>query len=249
MSQESRSARVRDLFRAAQREGKLSDQSMQVLDVIDLGEQVAAGLGISVDDVEASEVILVTLMPDDSGSIAAAGNAEAVRDGHNLVLAALAGSAQQGEVLCHTRYLNGRVLSPFCPIDKAPRLDARNYDPGLGTPLHDQTIAVLATVIAKTQELEDAGVPCRSVTLLISDGADNQSRAGARQVRAVVEDMLRAENHIIAALGISDGGTDFVQVFTDMGIPPRWILTPASTSTDIRAAFRLFSQSALRATN
>jgi len=59
------------------------------------------------DDVAASEVVLVTMMPDDSGSIAAAGNARAVRDGHNLVLDALAASKQAGEIFVHTRYLNG----------------------------------------------------------------------------------------------------------------------------------------------
>ena len=59
---------------------------MNTLDVLDLGAQIQAGLGVEVDDVPAAEVVLVTMMPDDSGSIRFSGNAEAVRSGHNHVL-------------------------------------------------------------------------------------------------------------------------------------------------------------------
>jgi hypothetical protein len=48
-------------------------------------------------------------------------------------------------------------------------------------------------------------------------------------------------------MGIDDGRTDFRQVFGGMGFHDRWILTPANTPTEIRAAFGTFSQSAVRA--
>ena len=108
---------VTELFVAAHEEGVLSPASLQTLTAVDLGAQIQAGLGISVDDVQSSEVVLLTLMPDDSGSIQAAGNAQAVRDGHNLVLEALARSKQRDAILAHTRYLNGQVLFPYRPID------------------------------------------------------------------------------------------------------------------------------------
>jgi hypothetical protein len=60
-------------------------------------------------------------MPDDSGSIRAAGNEQTVRDGHNLVLDALARSKQRDAILAHTRYLNGQILFPYRPIDQAVR--------------------------------------------------------------------------------------------------------------------------------
>jgi hypothetical protein len=47
-------------------------------------------------------------------------------------------------------------------------------------------------------------------------------------------------------MGISDGSTDFRQVFASMGIEPRWILTPSSGASDIRRAFQVFSQSVAR---
>jgi hypothetical protein len=36
-------------------------------------------------------------------------------------------------------------------------------------------------------------------------------------------------------------------VFREMGIEDRWILTPGSTASEIRRAFQVFSQSAIRA--
>lgn len=240
--------RVEDLLRAAHEEGELGTAALGALAIPDLGAQIQAGLGISVDDVRASEVVLVTMMPDDSGSIRFAGNAQAVRDGHNLVLDALRASKQPEGILCHTRYLNGHILYPYCPIDLAVRMDGQNYDPIHGTPLYDQTVVVLGTVLAKARELSDAGVPARTVTLLITDGGDSGSeRSRPGDVAALVRDMGRAESHIVAALGLEDGSTDFRAVFRAMGIEDRWILTAKSSASEIRRAFQLFSRSALRA--
>jgi hypothetical protein len=216
--------------------------------VVDLGAQIQAGLGASVDDVQSSEVVLVTIMPDDSGSIAYANNAGAVRDGHNLVLSALIDSKQRDSILAHNRYLNGRVLYPYCPVVKATKMDASNYDPNLGTPLYDQTVLLLGTVIAKAQEFANNGVPARTVTLIITDGADGGSTwASAKDVKNLVRDMNQSECHIVAAMGINDGVTPFRDVFRSMGIEDRWILTPGKDCADIRKAFLLFSQSAVRA--
>ncbi|MGE5182083.1 MAG: hypothetical protein ACM31C_08475 [Acidobacteriota bacterium] len=242
------SKKVKQLLADAHEAGELSAKSLAALDVVDVGAQIQAGLGVSIDDVAASEVVLLTMMPDDSQSIAMAGNVDAVRDGHNLVLEALARSKQSGEVLAHSRYLNGRVLFPYTALEHAVKMTASNYDPRLGTPLYDQAAVVLGTVIAKAKELAQAGIAVRTVTLIITDGADYGSqRCRPADVAALVADMLAQENHVVAAMGISDGTTDFRSVFRAMGIPDRWILTPASSGTEIRRAFQVFSQSALRA--
>jgi len=239
---------IQQLFQAAEDEGSLSPAARAVLDVPDLGARIQEGLGIKVDDVQSSEVVLVTFMPDDSGSIQFAGNAQVVRDGHNLVLDALLASRQRDAILTHNRYLNGEVLYPYCPIARAVRMTAQNYQPDKGTPLYDQTVVLLGTVIAKTQELAGSGVPARTVTLLLTDGADQGStRAKARDVKAIVRDMVAAENHIVAAMGIDDGTTAFRDVFRSMGIEDRWILTPGNDPAEIRKAFLVFSQSAVKA--
>lgn len=237
------------LFGGAHDDGELSAQALQTLTVTaDIGAQIQAGLGISPDDVPASQVVLVTMMADDSGSIRFASNAQRVRDGHNLVIEALARAKQKEDLLVHTRYLNGTVLYPYRRIDDVVRMDSQNYDPNGGTPLYDQTVVMLGTVLAKTRQFEDGGVPVRTVSLVLTDGEDAGSvRQTAKTVRPIVEDMLRQEKHIIAAMGIDDGHTDFRQVFREMGIEDRWILTPVSSDQEIRRAFQTFSQSAVKA--
>lgn len=239
---------VNQLFSSAEQDGTLSPQSLQVLNVQDLGAQIQAGLGIAVDDVKASEVVLVSMMPDDSGSIRMGKNAQHVRDGHNGVLDALAASKQKDNVFVHTRYLNGHVLYPYVPLARAVRMDTKNYDPNLGTPLYDETIVMLGTVLAKSQAFLDAGVNVRSVTLLITDGADAGSTKAAKDVAAIVHDMRISERHVVAAMGIDDGSTDFRRVFGEMGIEAKWILTPKNDPKDIRRAFNVFSQSAVQLT-
>jgi pyridoxine 5'-phosphate synthase PdxJ len=74
------------LITQAHAEGLLSTAGLQNLTAVDLGISIQAGLGLSVDNVQASEVVLVSLLIDDSSSIASAHNTQAVCDGHNLVL-------------------------------------------------------------------------------------------------------------------------------------------------------------------
>lgn len=220
---------------------------MAALNVDDIGAQIQAGLGmIGVDDVKASEVIAVTLIVDDSYSIKAEGNEQFIRDGVNSVFEALGESKQKDGILVHVSYLNGRQF-PFCALKDAVKLDVHNYQATGGTPLFDQQLVVLGRVVAKTQEFADNGVPVRSVTFTFTDGADSGSRKRPQDINPVVRDMLRQETHIIGAMGIDDGVTDYTKVFTSMGMDPQWILTPKNSKSEIRKAFMVASQSALRA--
>lgn len=240
---------VNELLKSAHKEGDLSAAAMQVLTSnLDIGAQIQAGLGVGAEDIQSSEVVLVTMQPDDSGSIRFGGNSDAIRQGHNEVLKALGASKQKDGILVHNRYLNGDVLYPYVKLEDAVKMTDKNYDPNKGTPLYDQAIVCLGTVLAKTKEFADNGIPVRTVTLLMTDGKDEHSRGRARDVKALVEDMLRKEVHIVAAMGFDDGGgTNFKEVFKDMGIRDEWILTLKNSPTEIRKAFQLFSQSAVRA--
>ncbi|MBT6690886.1 MAG: hypothetical protein HN929_11885 [Chloroflexi bacterium] len=239
---------VNSLFQSAADEGELSPEALGVLQVADVGAQIQNALGVDPDEFEASEVILMTQMPDDSGSIRFAGNSQVMRDGHNLVLESLGGTKQADAVLAMCRYLNGHVLYPYSPLAQAVRMDSNNYDPNHGTPLYDETVVLLGAVLAKAQEFADNGIVARTVTLIISDGADVHSRRNTpTDVAKLVKDMLKQENHIVAAMGIDDGDTDFRQVFSEMGILDEWILTPGNSESEIRAAFQTVSQSAVRA--
>jgi hypothetical protein len=240
-------AEIAQLLKTAHQTGTISSATFGKFDIVDVGSQIQSGFGVSVDDVHASDVVLLTMMPDDSSSIASAGNTDAVLLGHNQVIDTITASKQAGEVLAHTRYLNGEVLFPYTTISNAIQMNRSNYDPRHGTPLYDQTAILLGTVIAKTAELASAGIGVRSVTLLITDGDDcGSKRYKAADIKRLVSEMLAQECHTIAAMGINDSSTNFRQVFQSMGIPDRWILTPGNSPTEIRRAFSVFSQSAAR---
>jgi len=240
---------INNLFQQAREEGTISAKALQALTVADVGNQIQTALGVKVDDIQASEVVLVTMLVDDSGSIRFGSNAQAVRDGHNLVLEAITASKQQNNILAHTRYLNGFILFPYVLIEQAARMNQGNYNPNGSTPLYDQSVILLGTVLAKAQEFADQGVAVRTVTLIITDGNDEHSvRSNARDAAAIAKDMLKAETHIIAAMGIDDGQTDFKEVFREMGIQDEWILIPGNTPSEIRKVFQVFSKTAIRAT-
>lgn len=238
-----------DLLQAAHSDGQLSMPALQALQMVDVGATMNAALGTPALDIQATEVVLIALMPDDSGSIEVAGNTQVMRDGHNMVIGEFEHAKHRDGILLLTRLLNGEVINPFTLIEAAQRLTTSNYRPHMGTPLYDNTLVLLGDVLAKKQELEGAGIVVRTITLIITDGADLHSRkAGPNDVARVVKDMLLREGeHIVAGMGISDGRTDFRQVFTEMGIPDRWIYTPGDDPREIRRGFELFSQSAAQA--
>ena len=236
---------VNSMFEEAHDEGAISKQSLQILQGSNLATQVNNAMGTSVDDLIANETLLVTLDIDDSGSIRfVAGNTEAIRNGHNVCRnEVLFGSKSAAAVLMHTRYLNGGVLYPYMPLSGVPDMTSKNYDPNGGTPLFDSMLETFAAVLAKVKECTDAAIPCRTVTAIITDGGDSGSNASPAQVRSIVEDMIKAETNIIIGVGVSDGMTDFHNVFQSCGIPSDWILTPQNTPSEWRKAFGVISRS------
>ncbi|HVO86739.1 MAG TPA: hypothetical protein VMT23_03410 [Candidatus Binatia bacterium] len=213
-----------------------------------LGPAIMAGLGdVSLDDVSSSEAVLVRMLLDDSSSIAyVPGNPEAVRIGGNEVVEALAGSKQSADVLIGCDLLNRGVFYAYRPLAGAVKLDNSNYNPSGGTPLYREAAVTLTSVAAKVAQFEAGGVAVRAITVIVTDGEDSTYDT-PDNVRAIVQGLLKTEQHIVAAIGIDDGHTDFRQIFADMGIPDTWILTPGNSPSEIRKAFAVVSQSAVRA--
>lgn len=248
----------------------LTAAGLGALNLNDLGQTMQAGLGVSVDDVTSSEAILLLLVLDDSGSISfVPGNEQAVRDGVNGILEALAATKQAPSVYVYCIRLNRGILYPFKPLidgktgklDQSLLLTTSNYNASGGTPLFRTSTTAFGTAVAKVQEFANAGVPARAITVMITDGADTDGKH-ARTVAPVVQDLLRSEMHLVIGMGIDDGSTDFVEIFTDMGVQaggrkrkrdqaqaglPDWVLTPKADGSSIRRACAMVSQSAVRA--
>ena len=238
---------VNSLFTAAAGQATISPQAFDILTSGGIGQQIQQAMGIAAEDVDSSEVFLLSILADDSSSIHDCDNEQHVRAGINLVLDSLRDSKSENDILVLVQTLNKGVLFAYQAIGTSPRIDNGNFRAYGNTPLYDKSIEILGAVLAKEREFADQGVPVRTATLIVSDGADYGSLRRANDVQVVVKDMLRRENHIVAAMGISDGHTDFEQVFSQMGVNPRWILTPSNDPHSIRQAFQVFSNSAKQA--
>jgi hypothetical protein len=222
------------------------------LTATNLGPNIMAGLGSvtigDVNDMGATEVMLLKLVIDDSSSINYAKNTDLVIEGHNLVLDALNGSKAAGAILVSCETLNHGPLYPFVTLPNATRMSRSNFNPTGSTPLFDVAGSALGSMVAKMSEFESGGVAVRGVTYFITDGGDYGSKHHtARSIEPIVRGLLLTESHIVGGMGIDDGHTDFKAVFKSMGILDQWILTPGNTPGEIRQAFGTISQSAVRA--
>ncbi len=240
---------VGDLIQGAANDGSLSAKSQTSLkNFPNLDAQIRQGLGIKPDEVATKDVTIVSVLIDDSGSIRFASMAGAVRQGHNAIVKSIMESKQEDNILMMTKYLNGHVLTPYVKVQDVPLMDSHNYDPNGSTPLYDQSVIFLASVMAKYKQFDDAGVPCRGISLIVTDGEDVSSeKSVAKDVKNIVKDLLKTEDHIVAAMGIGDEVAFWDKIFEDMGIPEDWRLTPSMSEHDIRSAFSLFSKSAVKA--
>lgn len=234
---------IRNLLMSAASENTIATANLTNANTL---RQIEKGMGISPDQFQGSQVRLVGVLVDDSGSIAMADNIDLVIEGHNTILDALGATKQKNSILIACWYLSDEMLYPFSHLSQAVRMTRANYDPNCNTPLYDRSVVALGTVVAKAQEFENAGIAASSWTLLLSDGADYGSR---RYDAGNVRDMVRSlnpEQHVVMAMGLSDGHTDFAAVFESMGIQKSRILVAnANNPSEIRRAFQMASQSAV----
>lgn len=237
---------INQLFNTAVDEGDLTKGSKNLLlNIPDIGQTINQGLGIPPDQIKSSEVILVTVLVDDSGSIRSSGNEQPMRDGYNLLRESLIQTKQLDNIIVQARYLNGKVLTAYQPVDKIPVMDKGNYQATGGTPLYDESCVTLGTVMAKYLDLKNNGIQTRTITVIMTDGEDcGSNQHDASDVKTLIDDMMRDENHIVAGVAFDNGRTTVRDTFQAMGVPDAWILTVNNTATDIRKAFALVSKSA-----
>jgi hypothetical protein len=247
--------KVSDLARGAFVAGHISKESVGVLK-----RRNVAGLlpeGLRRHDLKDAEILLVTALVDDSGSISEARQESAIREGHNRLLQVLKETGSSAHVLVTTRLLNGKIINSFCPVSDASRLTAQNYDPAQfgGTPLYHQSVVTLGTLMLQTQALEEAGCRVRTITLLMTDGLDESHYltghnhfqvkydTPASDVAFIARDMHRSGNHLLAAYAVGAGAAALEGEFTKMGIRPGWVLT----SPDTLKSLMMFASAAVRA--
>lgn len=238
--------------------GSTTDQGVNaaLVQIPDLTAKIQAGQGMPAIQAKVSTALLIQLLLDDSGSMqrrdpkspSGKCNAELLCDGHNLIKSTLLGSKQGADVFMASRTVNGQVVYPFCKLKEVPDLVYKqNFHANGGTPLFDE-IAVTYEIVAKqVEEYEEACIPCRTITVFVTDGRDEHSKAfrEAKELLPLTVARMNHEMDVIAGVGITDGYFDFRKMFQEMGLQDEWILTPANSEHEFREVFRVLSQSAL----
>lgn len=235
-----------NLIQNAHDDGDLSQGSLSALTNIgDIGNVLQQGMGMQVEDLQASEVVLINVLLDNSVSMSS--EQDAVRTGFDELVKSLTSSKQQENIVLLASTLNDGVVHAYMPLSAVPIMDRTHYRIHGGTPLYFETLKLLATVVAKTKEFENNGIQVRTITLIMTDGGDTGGgNVDVTDVSSVITDMLGSEKHIVCGMGFGDENT-FRNIFTQMGVASNWILTAQSTPSDIRKAFQVFSRSAASA--
>lgn len=240
---------LNDLFDKAQAAGIISKPTQSLL-TGHLGPVVIAGAaGRALEDIDASDVTLITVLIDSSSSIAAAGLERAVREGQNALIEAFAGTREEPSILVAlwTFDSKSRVVHAYVPVKDATRLDASSYKSKGSTSLYDVWCDALASNVAYAEQLRSGGTPVRSVVVVLTDGGDTSSKRTARDCASISRDLLKSEQFILAFVGVGNE-TDFRQVARSMGVPDGCVAVESqATPSGLRGVFQMVSKSAIRA--
>lgn len=212
-----------------------------------LGEVVIAGAaGRALEELETSEVMLVTILLDRSSSIS--GLQKAVKAGYNTLVDGLRTAREADSILTALWTFNhdSKVLHSYVPIDEAAKLSGKNYRVSGGTALYDTWCDALASNLAYAEQLRDGGTPCRSIVVVITDGEDTSSRRTAADCARLGKDLLRSEQFVLGFVGVG-GAIDFRRIARSMGIPDDSVLVGQTATPDtVQHVFQLVTRSVTR---
>jgi hypothetical protein len=150
---------IANLLTSAAESGDITTTTANLLTNAATLREIKKGDGVSTDTYQHSAVRIITILLDDSTSIEQNGNTPHLIDGHNLIIQALRGASkkQQFETIVSCRTLNNGPMYAYKHLADVPKLTTATFTPGGATPLFDQSIVTVGSVIAKVQEFENAG--------------------------------------------------------------------------------------------
>lgn len=138
-----------------------------------------------------------------------------------------------------------RVKSGYQPISALPVMDFTNSVGGM-TALYEGVNVALTNALDYRESLENAGVNCKTLLFVITDGHDNNSNCDASEVKNQIADLLVEERNYASFESILFGiGTNndsyFRQAASDMGI--KNVATISDSADDIKKMINFISSS------
>lgn len=215
-------------------------------------QNLQQNFGMAADNFKCNEALLVSLLLDDSWSIAEFDGEESICDGQNLFVDQMLKFKDRKDVLVEQVLMNKGVLHSFTEISNVIRLvNNNNYQIGGYTPLYRKLCERLGTMVLKAKvEYAECGFPCRCIMAVVSDGENcdpNNNNFTSDNVKTLVDEL--GESLIMYFVGIQNNKrVDFVKIAEAIGVPSKNILTPNSDPDSIARAFNTISRTISNAT-
>lgn len=203
-------------------------------------------------DATVSDLFLLTVLIDNSGSMNTPDKIDGVITGQNAMLDAFKDSSrivQAGlRISQWTFNVRPNIVNGFVPLNapQLTRLDRGNYHPDGGTALYDTVIAALSAARGYADTCKQNGFATRSLLAVLSDGEDTTSQAEVGEAKQAIEEELQQGGTVIYT-GI--GGGPHRQIGISMGFREKDILLVGATAKEIRAVFELLSSRSIQIIN
>lgn len=208
------------------------------------------------DDVEVEDTINAVFVIDVSGSVG--GYVNELNKGINEFTQRMQKSHVAEKLFVSIVEFGSRaeIMSGFQPISQIPTLDftpSVNGKLGGLTALYDGTKMGLENALNYREGLENAGVNCKTLLFVITDGEDNNSNHRASDVKDIITKLMTDERNIASfesiLFGVGKGAgmeTYFKSAAVDMGISPdgtQYVATIDNTADDIKKMIAFISSS------
>lgn len=242
-------------IQSAVSQGQISaDAAEQLIEPLD--EVAASGAaGVAVDDIDAEEVTLISLVFDCSGSMSTF--RDTVIEAHKkCFLDPLKKAKNADAILCQVWIFSDdprqgekcRLLHGYMPVPDCPELTPAQYDPDGGTPLWESIVRAMTGLVAYSQTLRDSGTRTKNILVVFSDGAENASdrKFTSPGIRQVVAALLKQENYVLSYCFFGDE-KDAQRIAAEIGFPDHHRLTVGQNDSDIRRLFGQVSASVISA--
>lgn len=197
------------------------------------------------DDVDVEETINAVFAIDVSSSVT--DYVAELNEGMNEFVEEIQGSHVSDKVFVSIVEFASQVktTSGFRPIKNMDPIDFSKNIGGM-TALYEGTKVALQNALDYREGLEDAGVNCKTLLFVITDGDDNNSNCQPSDVKDIINDLLKEERNFASfeaiLFGINKSNESYYEnAASEMGI--KNVATIDNTAKDIRKMINFISSS------
>jgi len=198
------------------------------------------------DEVEVEDTINVQFVVDVSGSVG--GYVNELNSGLNEFVERMQKSHVADKVFVSVVVFNNdiKVLTGYQPIDQVPTFDFGQHIYGT-TALYGGTRVALENALNYREGLENAGVNCKTLVFVMTDGGDNEpSKGSPSEVKSIIDNLLQEERNFASfetmLFGINKSEeTEFNHAASMMGI--KNVVTIDNSADEIKRMINFISSS------